>query len=532
MATGAYTAESITVLEGLEAVRRRPGMYIGGVDKEGLHHLLWEIVDNSIDEVMNGHASRISVSLASDGKSITVSDNGRGIPVDKHPKTGQSALEVIFTTLHAGGKFDNDAYKVAGGLHGVGASVVNALSKSLEVTVRRDGWTWVQKYRRGKPVGPVEKGEPVPRGSGTTVTFSPDPEIFNEVRFDPDLIRERLEVKTFLNKGLYLQFTDEKAKTTVELHHEGGVADFLDAVNKQREDNRVALTPFILEREEEDLRLELAMAWTEATDEHIRSFVNTIPTRDGGTHEQGLREAVRSAVLKYLKDHELARKGPEIKGEDIREGLTAILSVCVREPQFQGQTKGRLNNPEVKGLVESMVRPRLEDFLLKNKSIGEAIAQRVIQAAKAREASRAAATQVRRKSPISTRLNLPGKLHDCDTSDLGRSELFIVEGDSAGGTAKQGRERDFQAILPLRGKVLNAEQAGKAKVFENKELTDLVSALGCGTDDAYDPSRLRYGKIILLTDADSDGHHIATLLLTFFYRHLPGLFDEGRIYIA
>jgi DNA gyrase subunit B/topoisomerase-4 subunit B len=532
MATGAYTAESITVLEGLEAVRRRPGMYIGGVDKEGLHHLLWEIVDNSIDEVMNGHASRISVTLAADGKTINVADNGRGIPVDKHPKTGQSALEVIFTTLHAGGKFDNDAYKVAGGLHGVGASVVNALSKSLEVTVRRDGYSWVQKYKRGKSLGPVERGEPISRGTGTSVSFSPDPEIFSEVRFDPELIRERLEVKTFLNKGLYLEFTDEKAKTTVELHHEGGVADFLDAVNQQRGDNRVALTPFVLEREEEDLRLELSMAWTEATDEHIRSFVNTIPTRDGGTHEQGLREAVRSAVLKFLKDHELTKKGPEVKGEDVREGLTAILSVCVREPQFQGQTKGRLNNPEVKGLVESMVRPRLEDFLLKNKSIGEAIAQRVIQAAKAREASRAAATLVRRKSPITTRLNLPGKLHDCDTSDLGRSELFIVEGDSAGGTAKQGRERDFQAILPLRGKVLNAEQAGKAKVFENKELSDLVSALGCGTDNQYDPGRLRYGKIILLTDADSDGHHIATLLLTFFYRHIPGLFDEGRIYIA
>jgi DNA gyrase subunit B len=532
MASGSYTAESITVLEGLEAVRRRPGMYIGGVDKEGLHHLLWEIVDNSIDEVMNGHASRIGVTLLSDGKSLRISDNGRGIPVDKHPKTGQSALEVIFTTLHAGGKFDTDAYKVAGGLHGVGASVVNALSKSLEVEVKRDGKLYTQRYRRGKPLGPVEKGSEPVRGTGTTVTFTPDPEIFSDIRFDPDLIAERLEVKTFLNKGLTIDYSDEKAKSKVEFHHEGGVVDFLDAVNKGREDIRVMPAPFAMEREESDLRIELALAWTEATDEHLRSFVNTIPTRDGGTHEQGLREAVRSAVLRYLKDHELTKKAPEIKSEDIREGLTGILSVCVHEPQFQGQTKGRLNNPEIKGLVEAMVRPRLEDFLLKNKSIADAIAQRVVQSAKAREASRAAASQVRRKSPVSSRLNLPGKLHDCETTDPDRSELFIVEGDSAGGSAKQGRDREFQAILPLRGKVLNVEQAGKAKLLENKELTDLSSALGCGIDDLFDLSRLRYGKIILMTDADSDGHHIATLLLTFFYRHLRGLFDDGRVYLA
>jgi DNA gyrase subunit B len=533
MSSATYTAKSITVLEGLEAVRRRPGMYIGGVDKAGFHHLLWEIVDNSVDEVMNGHASRIIVTLHSDGKTMTVSDNGRGIPVDVHPKTGKSALEVIFTTLHAGGKFDNDAYKVAGGLHGVGASVVNALSKSLIAEVRRDGQTYIQRYRRGKPQGPVEKGEPS-RGSGTSVTFTPDSDVFEDQTYDAALIAERLDVKTYLNKGLVIQFVDQKNKTNVEFRHDGGLADFLEAVNKQRNDQRVAPLPFVLEREDEDdgLRCYLALTWTEATDEDIRSFVNTIPTRDGGTHELGMLSAVGTAVLRFMETHDLVKKGTEIKREDIREGLTAILAVCVHEPQFQGQTKGRLNNPEIKAQVESMVRPALENFLLKNKSVGDAIAARVTQAAKAREASRAAASQVRRKTAISGRLNLPGKLADCDSTDPEVSELFIVEGDSAGGSAKQGRDRDFQAILPLKGKVLNAEQAGKAKVLDNKELTDIISALGCGMDDQYDPGRLRYGKVILMTDADSDGHHIATLLMTFFYRHVPGLFNDGRIYLA
>jgi DNA gyrase subunit B len=529
----AYTASSITVLEGLEAVRRRPGMYIGGVDKTGFHHLLWEIVDNAVDEVMNGHATRIVVTLHSDGKTMSVSDNGRGIPVDTHTKTGKSALEVIFTTLHAGGKFDNDAYKVAGGLHGVGASVVNALSKSLVAEVRRDGQTFSQRYRRGKPAGPVEKGEPS-RGSGTTVTYTPDPDIFSDHSYDPVLIAERLEVKSYLNKGLVIQFVDQKNKTNVEFRHDGGVVDFLDAVNRGRNDQRVATLPFVLEREDEEngLRCYLALTWTEATDEDVRSFVNTIPTRDGGTHELGMLAAVGTAVQRFMETHDLVKKGTEIKREDIREGLTAILAVCMHEPQFQGQTKGRLNNPEIKAQVESMTRPALENFLLKNKSVGDAIAARVIQSAKAREASRAAASQVRRKTAISGRLNLPGKLHDCDSTNPDESELFIVEGDSAGGSAKQGRDRDIQAILPLKGKVLNAEQAGKAKVLDNKELTDIVSALGCGMDDQYDPGRLRYGKIILLTDADSDGHHIATLLLTFFYRHVPGLFTDGRVFLA
>ncbi len=528
-----YNAKSITVLEGLEAVRRRPGMYIGGVDKAGLHHLLWEIVDNAVDEVMNGHASRIVVTLHADGRTISVSDNGRGIPVDKHPKTGQSALEVIFTTLHAGGKFDNDAYKVAGGLHGVGASVVNALSISLIAEVRRDGKTYVQQYKRGKPLGPVEAGEPS-RGTGTTITYTPDRDIFQALDYDSSLIAERLDVKTYLNKGLVIQFIDEKNKTNVEFRHDGGVADFLDAVNRQRNDVRVAPLPFVLEREleEDGIRCYLALTWTEATDEDVRSFVNTIPTRDGGTHEMGMLSAVGTAVQRFMETHDLVKKGLEIKREDVREGLTAVLAICVHEPQFQGQTKGRLNNTEVRGQVESMVRPSLENFLLKNKSVGDAIVARVVQAARAREASRAAASQVRRKTAISGRLNLPGKLADCDSTDPEETELFIVEGDSAGGSAKQGRDRDIQAILPLRGKVLNSEQATKSKVLDNKELTDLISALGCGMDDHFDLARLRYGKVVLLTDADSDGHHIATLLLTFFYRHVPGLLADGRIYLA
>lgn len=529
----AYTAESITVLEGLEAVRKRPGMYIGGVDSHGFHHLLWEVVDNSVDEVLNGHASRIFVEISADGRSATVSDNGRGIPVDIHPKTGRSALEVIFTTLHAGGKFDNDAYKVSGGLHGVGASVVNALSSELIVDVKRDGYLHRQTFRRGKPLDDVRKIEPA-RGSGTTVKFTPDHEIFRDQKFDIKTVAERLDVKAYLNKGLTINFTNGATGETTVFHHAGGVSDYLDATQAKSEDGRVNPIAFVLEQAQgaDGLRLDLALAWTEGTNESVMSFVNTIPTRDGGTHEQGLREAVHSSVRMFLTKYELVKKGVDVKSEDIREGLTAVLSVCLGNPQFQGQTKDRLNNTEARSAVESLIRPKLEAFLLANKSIGDAIADRVIRAAKAREASRAAASQVRRKTPTNNRLNLPGKLHDCDTNNAEISELFIVEGDSAGGSAKQGRDRIYQAILPLKGKVLNAEQATKSKVVDNKELTDIVAALGCGMDDRYDRSRLRYGKVIFLTDADSDGHHIATLLITFFYRHLRHLIEEGRVYLA
>ncbi|MFM7200440.1 MAG: type IIA DNA topoisomerase subunit B [Myxococcota bacterium] len=525
-----YTARDITVLEGLEPVRKRPGMYIGGTGKEGLHHLVWEIVDNCVDEAINGHATLITVSIHKDKKSVTVADNGRGIPVDAHPKDGRSALEVILTTLHAGGKFDDKAYATAGGLHGVGASVVNALSVELVATIKREGSEWQQRYKRGKPSGPIQQVGPA-RGTGTSIFFRPDPDIFEQTEFDPALISERLEVKTFLNKGLRIVFRDESASKTVEFKHEGGVVDFLAETLKRENKAIVQEKPFVLEQQK-GLRMELALQWTESTEETFRSYVNTIPTRDGGTHEQGLKEAIGKALRNYIDTHDLLPRGLTLSAEDIREGLVAILSVFVHEPQFQGQTKDRLNNPEVKGQIDSAVRPALEQFLHENKRLGEGVVARIIQSARARMASRQAATQVRRKTGVSHRLNLPGKLADCSSTDPQISELFLVEGDSAGGSAKQGRDRTYQAILPLRGKVLNTEQASSQKLLANKELTDLVSCLGCGIGKDFDISRLRYGRIILLMDADSDGHHIATLLLTFFYRHLRPLIEKGHVFLA
>lgn len=525
-----YTARDITVLEGLEPVRKRPGMYIGGTGKEGLHHLVWEIVDNCVDEAINGHATLITVSIHKDKQSVTVADNGRGIPVDAHPKDGRSALEVILTTLHAGGKFDDKAYATAGGLHGVGASVVNALSLELVATIKREGMEWQQRYKRGKPTGPIQQVGPA-RGTGTSIFFRPDPEIFEQTEFDPALIGERLEVKTFLNKGLRIVFRDESVGKTVEFKHEGGVVDFLSETLKREHKGIVQEKPFVLEQQK-GLRMELALQWTESTDETFRSYVNTIPTRDGGTHEQGLKEAIGKALRNYIDTHDLLPRGLTLSAEDIREGLVAILSVFVHEPQFQGQTKDRLNNPEVKGQIDSAVRPALEQFLHENKRLGEGVVARIIQSARARMASRQAATQVRRKTGVSHRLNLPGKLADCSATDPMISELFLVEGDSAGGSAKQGRDRTYQAILPLRGKVLNTEQASSQKLLANKELTDLVSCLGCGIGKDFDISRLRYGRIILLMDADSDGHHIATLLLTFFYRHLRPLIEKGHVFLA
>jgi DNA topoisomerase IV B subunit len=529
--TQTYTADAITVLQGLEPVRRRPGMYIGGTDSKGYHHLLWEIVDNAVDEVINGFATSIEVTLHKDHRSVTVDDNGRGIPVDVKKEFKKSALELVLTTLHAGGKFGSGEYKYSGGLHGVGSSVVNALSEEMVATVRRDGSEWEQRYKRGVATSKLVKNGAA-RGSGTTIFFRPDPEIFGKQQdFNPDTIRFRLDAKTFLHKGLKITFRDEAAGSTEKFWHEGGIADFLAKIVSDRGKAPTAPNVFYFQREN-GLTIETALQWTESPDETLRSYVNGIPTTQGGTHEQGFRAALVKAVRTFMERAGLEPKGVSITADDIREGIVGVLSIYVAEPQFQGQTKERLGNPEVQNQVDSAVRPALETFLLENRSAGAAIVERIALAAKAREASRAASQAVSRKTAISHRLNLPGKLADCASTDPGKSELFIVEGDSAGGSAKQGRERKYQAILPLRGKVLNAEQASLQKVLSNKELQDVVSALGCGVGEALNVEKLRYHKIIFLMDADSDGHHIATLLLTFFYRHLQPLIQGGYVYLA
>jgi DNA gyrase subunit B len=528
-----YTAKDITVLEGLEPVRKRPGMFIGGVGSTGLHHLVWEILDNSIDEAMNGYASNVSVTLHDDGASITVSDDGRGIPVDKHPKTKKSALEVIFTTLHAGGKFDAGNYKTAGGLHGVGASVVNALSKELVATVKRDGATWEQRFKQGVPVGAVKTVGPA-RGTGTTVFFRPDATIFPKVEFDAALIKERLEVSSYLHKGVRIAFEDESTGDKAVFQHMEGLADYLKKIIAERSATPVHDAPFTLARENDEsgIRLDMVLQWTESTDEHVRSYVNGIPTGSGGTHENGFRAGLGKAVRNFIDTHNLSPKGVTLTAEDIREGLVGVLSVFLQDPQFQGQTKERLNNPEATAAVDSQVRPALEHWLNTNISVAESIVARIILSARAREASRAAQQEVTRKTATSGRLTLPGKLSDCSSPGREDSEIFIVEGDSAGGSAKQGRDRARQAILPLRGKVLNTESVSLAKVLENKELSDLVTALGCGLGKNFDLSRMRYGKMIILADADSDGHHIATLLMTFIYRHMLPLITSGRLFLA
>ena len=530
-----YTASDITILEGLEPVRKRPGMYIGGVGPAGLHHLVWEVLDNAVDEAINGHASSIYVQLDAGGKSISVEDNGRGIPIEPHPKDrlGRSTLEVIFTELHAGGKFEQGAYRTAGGLHGVGASVVNALSESLCVRVKRDGNLYEQRFERGRSLGKIEVvGEA--RGTGTFVHFVPDADIFESVDFDADLIRQRLEVKTYLHQGLRIVFRDDSSgqRRSDEFRHEGGISEYLSDLLNAR--NRRAILSEVIEAEkdDDDGRLNVALTWTESTDTLIHSFVNGIPTQDGGTHEAGLRDAVNKAVREYIDVHDLCPRGVNIGSDDIREGLTAVINLFIREPQFQGQTKDKLNNTEARNFVSGTLRPALEQWLHTNQTQAQTIVTRVIQAAKARQASRSAAAAVRRKTPVSHRLNLPGKLADCSSTDPSESELFLVEGDSAGGSAKQGRDRQTQAILPLRGKVLNAEQAPEKKVRANQELCDIVKALGCGMGQDIDLNRLRYGKVVLLMDADSDGHHIATLLLTFFYRYLRPLIDAGVVFIA
>jgi len=538
MAQTKYTAEDIQVLEGLEPVRKRPGMYIGGTGKDGYHHLLWEIVDNSIDEVINKHATRVEVTLHKDGRHATVEDNGRGIPIGMMAKQKKTALEVIFSTLHSGGKFERGKnYEVSGGLHGVGSAVVNALSSEVIVQVKTEGERFEMRFERGQTKSKL-KNLGNARGTGTLVTFRPDDEIFGtKLVFDPALIAERLEAKTYLHAGLEIVLVDETKtpRVTTTFLHPQGIEEYLPMLVAARHKLPVPSngTPFYMEKKDAEARLgvELALQWTESTDDQIKTYVNSVPTPDGGTHDAGLRAAIVKAIRNYISTHNLDPKGVTLTAEDIREGVVAVLSTYVHDPQFQGQTKGRLNNPEVAAQVENLVRPQLENYLNANPNWAQAVVARTIIAARAREASRAAAN-VSRKTAVSHRLNLPGKLADCASTSPDDSELFIVEGESAGGSAKQGRDRKTQAILPLRGKVLNTEQANSAKLMQNKELQDIVSALGCGMGDTIDLSKLRYGKIFLMMDADSDGHHIATLLMTFFYRHMRPLIDHGHLFLA
>jgi DNA gyrase subunit B len=527
-----YTAnEAIQVLEGLEPVRKRPAMYIGGVDAKGLHHLLWEIVDNSVDEYLNGYADAITVTLHKGGSSVSVADNGRGIPVDVHRKYKKPGVELILTTLHSGAKFgDGDSYIHSGGLHGVGSSVVNALSRKLTATIRRDGFEWQQSFARGKPTGPLEKLGPF-RGHGTAIRFEPDPDIFPKTQFDAETIRNRLEDMSYIHSGLKIVFKDENTGETHDLTHTGGIPEFLERLVKEGEKAAVTEAPFLLARNNGE-RMEVALRWSESTDEAIRSYVNGIRTASGGTHENGLKAGVNRAVRNYMATHDIKTKGLDISAEDIREGLVAVLSVFVREPMFQGQTKERLNNPELAAAVDNFVRPALESWLNANKTAADQIVGRIVLAARARLASREAVTEVKRKSATMRRLNLPGKLADCKSTAIEETELFIVEGDSAGGSAKQGRNNKTQAVLPLRGKILNAEGAALNKVLANQELKDLVSAIGTGAGDKFNIAGLRYGRIILLMDADADGHHITTLMLAFLFRHMPELIRKGHVFLA
>ncbi|MCB0323346.1 MAG: type IIA DNA topoisomerase subunit B, partial [Bdellovibrionales bacterium] len=534
-----YSASDIEVLEGLEPVRKRPGMYIAGTDTPaGLHQLVFEILDNSVDEAMNGYADEITVTLHADQQSATVRDNGRGIPVDTHPRYKKPALELILTTLHAGGKFSDKNYKTAGGLHGVGSSVVNALSEEMIATVTRDGAQFEQRFSRGKPMGTLRTVKKSVRGSGTEIFFRPDSQIFPTTTFSAKTIRDTMQTKAYLNPGLRLRFVDEASGQTEEFCYEEGIKALL-AEKLANQKSKVIGEAFFIERigtgAEQGVAISLAIAWTESTSEQFFSFVNGIHTIDGGSHEAGAKSGIIKAVRNYFAVHDVQTKNLKIGAEDIREGLYCAVSVKLPgdeyQPQFQGQTKSRLNNPEVAPLVDNVARS-LEQVLNETPSSAEAIVQRILLAARARAASRAAGQEIRRKVGISHRLTLPGKLADCSSTRPDETELFIVEGDSAGGSTKQGRDREFQAVLPLRGKVLNTIASSSKKVAENKELSNIIAALGCGSGDRFDVSKLRYGKVIILTDADADGMHIGTLLLAFFFTHMRPLIEQGCLYLG
>ncbi|WP_448531135.1 DNA topoisomerase (ATP-hydrolyzing) subunit B [Pseudothermotoga sp.] len=524
-----YRPEDIKVLKGIEAVRLRPGMYIGSTGKSGLHHLLYEIIDNSMDEVMAGACDKIKVVLHEDG-SAEVEDNGRGIPIEVHPETGKSTLETVMTVLHAGGKFSNSAYKVSGGLHGVGASVVNALSEVMEVWVRRNGKVYYQKYSRGEPLCEVkELGETSERG--TIVRFKPDPEIFSTTEFDPDIIENRLRELAFLNPGLTIEFEDRINDYKTKMNYVGGIKEYVSYVVKNS--NLKPLHHIVhISDSHEDIKVEIALVYTASQDEEITySFVNNIRTIDHGTHVVAFRNVLTRLLNDYGKNLGYLRKDEAFSGEDVREGLVAIVSVLMPNPEFEGQTKGRLGSESAGTAVSKIVKERLTEFFEINKAVLKVILERVQQAKRAREAAKKVRELVKRKSAFDGAA-LPGKLADCVTNDVEKSELFIVEGDSAGGSAKQARDREFQAILPLRGKILNVEKSSIQKLLSNEQIKDIIVAVGTGIGERFDRSKLRYGKIIIMTDADVDGAHIRVLLLTFFFRYMRPLIEEGRIYIA
>ncbi len=524
-----YTAADIQVLEGLEAVRRRPGMYIGSTDARGLHHLLFEIVDNSIDEAMAGYCNRIEVVLDAQGGAL-VRDNGRGIPVEPHPRTGRSALETVMTYLHAGGKFGRQAYKVSGGLHGVGAAVVNALSEAMWVEVRRDGLVYRQAYARGRPITEVEVVGEAPEGdSGTTTWFRPDPQIFPQRELDFDTVAQRLQEMAFLTKGVWIRLRDERTGREVNYYFEGGIRSFVQRLNKGR---KPLHEPIYFQRTVDSTIVEVAIQYNDGFNDSTYAFANCIHTIDGGTHLTGFRSALTRVINDYARRQKLLKEDePNLTGDDVREGLTAIVSVKLPEPQFEGQTKTRLGNPEVKGQVESVVGEELSRWLEEHPADARRIVEKCLTAARAREAARRARDLILRKSALED-TTLPGKLADCTEREPRRRELYIVEGDSAGGSAKQGRDRRFQAILPLRGKILNVEKARQDKILAHEEIRAIITALGAGFGDSFDPKKLRYHRVIIMTDADVDGSHIRTLLLTFFFRHMRPLIEEGHLFIA
>jgi DNA gyrase subunit B len=540
-----YGAGSIGVLKGLEAVRLRPGMYIGSTGERGLHHLIWEVVDNSVDEAMAGHASKVEVTLLDDG-GVRVVDDGRGIPVDEHPEEKRSALEVVMTVLHAGGKFDGESYAVSGGLHGVGISVVNALSTRLEAEIKRDGHVWRQTYRDSKPVGPVVRGEET-RENGTTITFWADDSIFETTEYNTETVARRLQETAFLNKGLTIVLRDERvadaeseadadgvpAKIRERVYHyPGGLEDFVKHINHSREAIHKTVIAFEAEDKERRVQVEVAMQWNTGYSESVYTYANIINTPEGGTHEEGFRAALTRVVNVYARDKKLLKeKDTNLGGDDVREGLAAIVSVKLAEPQFEGQTKQKLGNTEVKTFVQQTCNEWLADWFERNPADARTIVSKAVSSAQARMAARKARELVRRKGALDIG-GLPGKLKDCRSTNPEECELYIVEGDSAGGSAKEGRDSLYQAILPIRGKIINVEKARIDRVLKNTEVQSLITALGTGIQEDFDVSKLRYHKIVLMADADVDGKHITTLLLTLLFRFMRGLIEHGHVYLA